>query len=86
MKSVLRFGDGLRQAEIREDGPSENFYNQNVVAVNRQTDADKIRIFHYLSLYGSSGCGIPHTTGFYFPRSMAKEIAEALLQIAGESE
>lgn len=41
MKSVLRFGDGLRQAEIREDGPSENFYNQNVVAVNRQTDADK---------------------------------------------
>jgi hypothetical protein len=69
--------------EVREKGESDNFYGQHCVGARISANGKEVNLYHFRSLHGSCGCGIPHNIGFAFPSSMAKEIGEALLAISG---
>lgn len=84
MKDIFKF-DNRTQVDISENGDTPHFNGQHIIAVTVKDESkDLIRIAHYNRPYGSSGCGIPHPVGFYFPKSMVREVAESLLELASE--
>lgn len=75
----LVFGEGeITMIEIREKGKAEFFSGQCVV--NVAVNGDFVGIAQYNSHFGESGCAMPYLKDISFPKSMAREIANAILK------